>query len=105
MSMKKAVIENNKVVNIIECSDEGLKGLQFPIGQLVWDCGQYAVAIGDDFEDGVFSRGNENISPILTVQDQINELQGIIDIMLGTGVKGENRFELASQFGEELSRR
>ena len=105
MSMKKAVIENNIVINIIECSDEGLKGLQFPLGQTVWDCGQYPVAIGDNFEDGVFSRDEENLSPMLTVQDQINELQSIVDIMLGVEEESANRFELARQLGEELSRR
>ena len=74
MSIRKAVIENGTVINIIECSEEGLRGMQFPLGQIVWDCGQYSVAIGDSFEDGVFSRNGESISPAVTMQQQINEL-------------------------------
>ncbi len=53
--MKLAVIENNKVNNIIEFVGDPVT-LHLPLGQLTWDCGTYAVAIGDDFLDGVFSR-------------------------------------------------
>ena len=84
MSMKKAVIENSIVVNIIECSDEGLSGLRFPLGQTVWDCGQYAVAIGDSFADGVFSRDGEPLEAVPTEQQQINELRTVIDALLGS---------------------
>lgn len=83
MSMKKAVIQNNTVTNIIECSDEGLKGLRFPVGTIVWDCGQYAVAIGDSFQDGVFSRDGEPLEPQPTEQDQINQLRHELDVLLG----------------------
>ena len=83
MSMKKAVIQNGVVVNIIECSDEGLKGLRFPLGTTVWDCGQYPVAIGDGFSDGTFSRDGQPVAANPTEQQQIDELRVQLDALLG----------------------
>ena len=87
--MKKAIIENGKVINIIECSDEGLKGLRFPLGQLVWDCNNYPVAIGDDFNDGVFTRSGEGLEAAITetqmigqLNEKVRELEEVIDVML-----------------------
>lgn len=85
MGMKKAVIRDGAVENIIECSDEGLKGLRFPIGTTVWDCGQYPVAIGDGFSDGVFSRDGQPLTATPTEQQQIDELRLQLDALLGTG--------------------
>lgn len=90
MGMKKAVIRDGAVENIIECSDEGLKGLRFPIGTTVWDCGQYPVAIGDGFSDGVFSRGGQPLTPLITEQQQIDELRLQLDALLGTGEAAED---------------
>ena len=81
--MKKAVIQDGVVQNIIECSDEGLKGLRFPLGTTVWDCGVYPVAIGDQFSDGVFSRDGNPLSPVVTVQQQVDELSAQLDALLG----------------------
>lgn len=83
MSMKKAVIQNNTVTNIIECSDEGLKGLRFPVGTTIWDCGQYSVAIGDEFHDGVFTRDGEPLEAQPTEQNQIDQLRYEMDVLLG----------------------
>lgn len=85
MGMKKAVIRDGVVENIIECTDEGLKGLRFPIGTTVWDCGQYPVAIGDGFSDGVFSRDGQPLTATPTEQQQIAALQLQLDALLGTG--------------------
>ena len=106
MSMKKAIIENGKVVNIIECSDEGLKGLRFPAGQIVWDCGQYPVAIGDDFADGVFTREGEPLPPIPTIEQKLAEIQGEIsdmqdaknaDSMISKITEMENAFDVLAE--------
>ena len=83
MGMKKAVIRDGVVENIIECSDEGLKGLRFPIGTTVWDCGQYPVAIGDGFSDGTFSRDGQPLTATPTEQQQIDELRLQLDALLG----------------------
>lgn len=90
MSMKKAVIRDGIVENIIECSDEGLKGLRFPIGTTVWDCGQYPVAIGDGFSDGTFSRDGQPLTATPTEQQQIDELRLQLDALLGTGEAAED---------------
>ena len=44
------------VCNIIEIASDTAIGITLPLEQLSWDCGQYPVAIGDRWEDGVFSR-------------------------------------------------
>lgn len=43
------------VANIIEIASDTALGINLPLDQLSWDCGQYPVAIGDRWEDGVFS--------------------------------------------------
>lgn len=42
--MRKAIIEFDEgsqtqgtVINIIECSDNGLKGIRVPLGQTIWE--------------------------------------------------------------------
>ena len=84
MGMRKAVIdqETGKVINIIECSDEGLRGLQFPLWQLVWDCSQYPVGIGDDFLDGIFTRDGGPLEPLKTVEQQLAELELVLSAKL-----------------------
>ena len=83
MSMTKAIINNGKVTNLIVCSDEGLIGMTFPADTTVWDCGQYPVRIGDDFENGVFSRDGEPLDPSPTEIDRIDELQSLLETLLG----------------------
>ena len=81
--IKKAVITNNIVENIIVCNDNGISGMSFPLGTILWDCGQYDVQIGDTFEDGVFSRNGEELEPQPTDADRIDELIDVINALLG----------------------
>lgn len=55
MAKTMARLENGTVVNIEWCSDR-----QQPTDTLV-DAGEYPVAVGDTYADGVFYRGGERI--------------------------------------------
>ena len=85
---KKAVIANNKVINIIEYSEYGIGGLQFPLGQTLWDCTDVPVAIGDDFEDGVFSRDGQPVEPMPSADQRISELEATMNALLGVSNNG-----------------
>lgn len=73
--MRKAVIENGIVKNIIEGSDEGIKGMRFPLGITVWDCGTYPVALGDRWENGRFYRDEDELAPVPTPEQEIAQLK------------------------------
>lgn len=86
---KRAVIaldENNLssgiVENIIEISTDSAIGFQLPANHTLWDCGQYPVAIGDEWNDGVFSRNGEPLTPIPTNEEQIADIQAQLDALL-----------------------
>lgn len=64
-----------KVENIIEITAQAAIGFKLPQGRLMWDCGQYPVAIGDDWNDGVFSREGGAIETVPTAEQQIAELE------------------------------
>ena len=64
-----------KVENLIEITAQAALGFRLPQGRLLWDCGQYPVAIGDDWNDGVFSREGGALEPVLTAEQQIAELE------------------------------
>ena len=60
-----------------------MRGMTFPLGTTVWDCGQFDVQIGDTFEDGIFSRNGEPLEPVPTDADRIEELQEMLNALLG----------------------
>lgn len=62
------------VANIIEIASDTALGINLPLDQLSWDCGQYPVAIGDRWEDGVFSRDGGPLAPVPTDAQRIAEL-------------------------------
>lgn len=79
---KQAMIKLNEggmtsgvVDNIIEIAAEAAIGLQLPDNHILWDCEQYPVAIGDEWNDGVFTREGKELTPIPTVEEQIEELR------------------------------
>ncbi len=79
--MKKALLKyiegdntSGIVVGIIECNDDGLKGLQIPINQFIWDCTNYNVNIGDTFKDGIFYNDGKQIEKEYDLNDKINRL-------------------------------
>ena len=76
--MKQAIISladgsmtSGKVSNIIEITQEAALGFVLPDNTLMWDCGQYPVAIGDDWDDGVFTREGGALIPLPTVEQQL----------------------------------
>ena len=86
---KRAVIaldENNLssgiVENIIEISSDSAIGFQLPDNHTLWDCEQYPVMIGDEWNDGVFTREGKPLTPIPSVDEQMAELQAQLDALL-----------------------
>jgi hypothetical protein len=73
--LKNAIIQDGKVVNIIEVAADTAFGLHLPSGQFTTDCGAFPVAIGDDFIDGVFSRGGNALTPVPTDAQRIAQLE------------------------------
>ena len=80
--MKKAVVKfldgkENKgtVINLIECDDHGLQGLQVPLVQCIWDCSNYQVAIGDYFKDGIFYHESKPVQYLPTVEQRLMETE------------------------------
>ena len=76
--MRKAVIlhkgENRsegEVINIIECTEQGVMGLTLPEEQSLWDCTQHAVSLGDLFKDGVFYHQSEPVKRIPTLEEKL----------------------------------
>lgn len=63
------------VDNIIEIAAEAAIGLQLPDNHILWACDNYPVAIGDEWNDGTFTREGEPLTPIPTVEQQIEELR------------------------------
>ena len=81
--MRKAVIENNKVVNILEFTENSSVGFRLPLDQTLYDCGQYPVQIGDDFKDGVYSRDGQPLTPVPTDAQKIADLEAQLNALLG----------------------
>lgn len=71
------------VCNIIEVTADTAMGITLPLDQLSWDCGQYPVAIGDRWEDGVFSRDGGALVPVPTDAEKIAELEAQMAALLG----------------------
>lgn len=88
MSVKAIILldEGSKtkgaVENIIEITAQAAIGFNLPQGRLLWDCGQFPVAIGDDWEDGVFSRDGEALEPVPTVEERVSGLEETTDTVV-----------------------
>lgn len=63
------------VENLIEMTADSAVGFVLPTSKLLWDCGQYPVAIGDRWEDGVFSREGGALVPVPTDAERIAQLE------------------------------
>lgn len=100
---RKAIIALNdgsktqgKVENIIEITAQAAIGFKLPQGRLLWDCGQYPVAIGDDWNDGVFSREGGELVPVPTAEQKIAELEDTTNgVILDMLADHEYRISLA----------
>lgn len=93
--MRKAIIqldENSQtggnVSNIIEMLNESVIGFQLPLGYLLWDCGAYPVAIGDRWDDGIWTRDGQPLKPdsslsplndrVFLLESQLNQMEQAI---------------------------
>lgn len=75
ISLAEGSMTSGRVANIIEITEEAALGFVLPDNSLLWDCGQYPVAIGDDWNDGVFTREGEALTPLPTTGQQLAEVQ------------------------------
>ena len=88
MSVKAIILLNEgsktkgKVENLIEITAQAAIGFKLPAGRLMWDCGQFPVAIGDDWENGVFSREGELLEPVPTVEERVSGLEKTTDTVV-----------------------
>jgi hypothetical protein len=73
--MRQAIIQDGTVINIIEITADTALGLRLALNQFAYDCGTFPVAVGDDFADGVFSRGGEALTPVPTDGQRIAQLE------------------------------
>ena len=87
--MKVAIITLNEnsmtsgiVNNVIESSGDSAFGITLPLNEMTWACDNFDVAIGDEWNDGVFTRNGEPLTPIPTVDEQMAELQAQLDALL-----------------------
>lgn len=80
---KKAIIENGKVINMIEYGERGIGGLRLPLGQVLWDCTDVPAAIGDDFKDGLFTRNGEPVEQQPSAEQRIAELEATLEALTG----------------------
>ena len=71
ISIAKGSMTSGKVSNIIEITQEAALGFVLPDNTLMWDCGQYPVAISDDWNDGVFTREGAALTSLPTVEQQL----------------------------------
>lgn len=71
IALSDGSMTSGKVANIIEIAQETALGFVLPDNTLMWDCGTYPVAIGDDWNDGVFTRDGEALTPVPTVEQQL----------------------------------
>lgn len=69
--MKKAIVENGTVINIIEYTGGRL---HLADGQSMVDCGNFSVAIGDGCTDYKFYRDGAALEAEPTAEDQIAAL-------------------------------
>lgn len=86
---KKAIIvldegsmTSGTVENLIEITDNGAIGFNLPNGRLMWGCSNYPVAIGDRWNDGVYSRNDAPLVPIPTIEEEVAEIRAQLDALL-----------------------
>ena len=78
ISLAEGSMSQGRVGNIIEITQEAAMGFVLPDNTLMWDCGQYPVAIGDDWRDGVFTREGGELTPLPSVGQQLEELKSFV---------------------------
>ena len=93
IALKEGGMTSGIVDNIIEITADAAIGLQLPNNHILWDCGQYPVTIGDEWNDGFFTREGEPIEPVPTAEDKI----AILDSQLT-----DTQMALCEQYEENL---
>lgn len=75
IALTEGSMTQGKVTNIIEITQEASLGFVLPDNSLMWDCGTYPVAIGDDWNDGVFTREGVALTPLPNTEQQLAEVR------------------------------
>lgn len=75
ISLTEGSMTSGKVANIIEITQEAALGFMLPDNSLMWDCGTYPVAIGDDWNDGVFTREGAALALVPTLEQQLAQVR------------------------------
>lgn len=94
ISLAEGSMTRGKVSNIIEITQEAALGFMLPDNSLMWDCGTYPVAIGDDWCDGVFTREGEALTPLPTVEQQLAEAQILIADQIEANIDTDYRLSM-----------
>lgn len=73
--MKYAVVRNNTVDNVIECNGLTVQGLAKVMNCMLIACENYAVAVGDTYDNGVFYRDGEPLERIPSTDERVAVLE------------------------------
>lgn len=73
--MRYAVVRNNIVDNIIECNGLTVQGLAKVMNCMLIACENYAVAVGDTYDNGVFYRDGEPLERIPSTDEKVAQIQ------------------------------
>ena len=71
IALNKDSMINGTVENLIEITNFEALSFKLPANRVLWDCGTYPVAIGDEWNDGIFTRNGEHLTPIPTAEQEI----------------------------------
>lgn len=82
IALDETNLSSGTVVNIIEISTDAAIGFQLPDNHILWGCDQYPIDIGDEWNEGVFTRDGEPVTAIPTNEEQIADLQAQLDALL-----------------------
>lgn len=82
IALYEGSVTSGVVENIIEIAASSPISLTLPAGRIMWDCGQYPVAIGDEWNDGVFTRNGEALVPIPSVESRLYDVETAINALL-----------------------
>ena len=88
--MRYAVVRNETVDDVIECNGFTVQGLAKVMNCMLIACENYAVAVGDTYDNGVFYRDGEPLERIPSTDEKVAQLQSenaqltaILNAMLG----------------------
>lgn len=70
------------VDNIIEITADAAIGFQLPNEHIMWCCDSYPAAIGDEWNDGVFTRNGEPVTAVPTTEQKVCDIEACLNALL-----------------------